>query len=310
MTRTVCRPEWLRGLFAVLPTPMRPGADLDPAGLDRLVEYYLGHGASGLVPVSLAGEGDRLDAAERRWVIRRVVRRAAGRVPVLAGVPAAHAEEALAQARAAAQDGVQGLLLRLPDGDDQAVLGCAWAVGRSTRLPLVLIDHPGFGPRLPLPLIGKLAESVPQVCGLKVEDPPTADKIARLRALLGERLRLFGGLCGMHGLAELEHGADGFFTGFARPDLLVALMARCRAGDAAGARAMFQALQGLAAEEGRHADGPVGRRKRWLREFGILASDTMRPRGLATPPAGPPDCMRDAIDAPAVRPVQEPILSA
>lgn len=272
-------PAWLHGLFAVLPTPMLGGGGLDPASLDRLVEYYLGHGASGLVPVSLAGEGDRLDEAERQWVIRRVVRRAAGRVPVLAGVLATGTEEALAQARAAAQGGARGLLLRLPEGDEQAVLGHAAAVGRCVRLPIVLIDHPGFGPRLPLALICRLAEAVPQVCGIKLEDEPTMDKMARLRARLGARLRLFGGLCGMHCLPELEHGADGFFTGFARPDLLVETMARFRARDAAGARTTFQALHALALQERRHPGGLIGRRKTCLRDLGILATDTVRPGG-------------------------------
>ena len=53
--------SWLQGLFAVLPTPMRPGGALDLDSLDRLITYYLEQRVTGLVPVSVIGEGALLD---------------------------------------------------------------------------------------------------------------------------------------------------------------------------------------------------------------------------------------------------------
>ena len=79
-------PAWLHGLFAVLPTPMRGDGELDLESLDRVVDYYLDGGATGLVPASVAGEGDRLDEGERLRVMRRVVQRCRGRAPMVAGV--------------------------------------------------------------------------------------------------------------------------------------------------------------------------------------------------------------------------------
>src|ERR1700756_1665078 len=103
-------PIWLHGLFAVLPTPMVADGGLDLESLDGVVEYYLAGGAVGLVPASIAGEGDLLDESERRHVIQRVVRRSAGRAPVVVGVLANNLADALTQAGIAADCGAGGLL--------------------------------------------------------------------------------------------------------------------------------------------------------------------------------------------------------
>jgi len=186
-------PAWLHGLFAVLPTPMVEDGGLDLESLDGVVEHYLAGGAVGLVPASIAGEGDLLDEGERRRVIERVVRRAAGRAPVVVGVLADRLADALTQARVAADSGADGLLVKPPLGEGQDVLTHVSAIAQSLRLPIILLDNPKFGASLPLALVQRLLDIVPEVCGIKLEDEPTAGKMAQVRALLGDRIRIFGG---------------------------------------------------------------------------------------------------------------------
>jgi 4-hydroxy-tetrahydrodipicolinate synthase len=269
-------PDWLQGLFAVLPTPMHAGGALDLASLDRLVDHYVAEGAAGLVPVSVAGEGGRLSEAERRSVIERVLRRVQGRVPVVAAVLDTGAAGALQQAQTAAQCGATGLLVMPPGAPPQAMHDHLAALGRALDLPMVLLDHPGIGPRLAPDLIVQLVEAVPRLAGIKLEDEPTAPKMAALRQRLGARLRIFGGLGGAHCLQELAHGADGFFTGLACPGLLVQVQAQFRRGDLPGARASFEALQAVALRERRHPGGMVGGRKAILHELGLLGDPAMR----------------------------------
>jgi len=135
-------PAWLQGLFAVIPTPMAADARLDLAGLDRVVEHYLAGGAAGLVPASIAGEGDLLDEAERRQVIERVVRRAAGRAPVVVGVLDDRTERALVQARIAADCGAAGLLVKPPLGAEAQQVDGEWAVKKAimSRSARVLME--------------------------------------------------------------------------------------------------------------------------------------------------------------------------
>jgi 4-hydroxy-tetrahydrodipicolinate synthase len=269
-------PAWLQGLFAVLPTPMVAGGALDLPSLDRVVDYYLAGGAAGLVPVSVAGEGERLDEAERQCVLRRVVERSDGRAPVIAGILATGTEEAAAQACSALQCGVDGLLVKPVHGGEQPVIDHYATIARATHVPIVVLDYPAAGPRLPVESIAALAECVPEVCGIKLEDEPTHLKMARLRSLVGQRLRIFGGSSGAHCLAELEHGADGFFTGCPQPELLVETMARFRRHDASGAAAAFEQLREVIARERQHPGAMVGQRKAILRELGVISDATTR----------------------------------
>ncbi len=271
-------PGWLHGLFAVLPTPMVAGGDLDLESLDRVVEHYLAGGATGLVPASIAGEGDLLDEAERRLVIQRVVDRCAGRAPIVVGVLEDCTERALAQARVAAECGADGLLVKPPKGNAQGALAHVLAIAESLRLPIILLDNPEFGGSLPVSLIQHLVDTVPEVCGIKLEEEPTAAKMARVRAVLGPRIRIFGGLGGVHCLRELRHGADGFFTGYPQPALLAEVMACWRRGDLAAARVANAAFLPIAMRERAHPATLIGQRKTILRDCGVLRDAAVRQR--------------------------------
>ncbi len=274
-------PIWLHGLFAVLPTPMMADRSLDLESLDRVVEHYLAGGAVGLVPASIAGEGDLLDEGERRRVIERVVRRSAGRAPVVVGVLADRLTDALAQAKVAADCGAGGLLVKPPQGDAQDVLTHVGAIARSLRLPIILLDNPKFGASLPATLVQTLIDTVPELCGIKLEDEPTAAKMAQVRALLGARIRIFGGLGGVHCLQELEHGADGFFTGTPYPEHLVEVMSCWRRGDQVAAAAANALLLPTALREREHPATMISQRKTILRDRGVLRDAAVRSRASA-----------------------------
>ncbi|HEX5684031.1 MAG TPA: dihydrodipicolinate synthase family protein [Ideonella sp.] len=263
-------------MFAVLPTPMMLDGSLDMESLDRVVDHYLIGGAVGLVPVSIAGEGDLLDDAERLRVVRRVVCRSAGRASVVVAVLAGRIDRALAQAHAAANCGATGLLVKPPMGSAQEVLEHVGAIARSVRLPIILLDNPKVGARLPMSLVQALVDTVPQVCGIKLEEEPTAVKMAMVRAQLGTRIRIFGGLGGVHCLHELEHGADGFFTGYPHPELLVTVMDRFRHGDLAGAAAAYEAFLPVAMKERGHAATMIRQRKTILFDCGVIRNATVR----------------------------------
>lgn len=271
-------PTWLRGLFAVLPTPMLGDGSLDLESLDHVVDYYLEGGAAGLVPASIAGEGDLLDEAERRLVIERVARRAAGRATIVVGVLDDRTDHAMAQARAAAECGASGLLVKPPVGGMQDVLSHVDSIAGSLKLPIILLDNPKFGARLPPSLVQALIDVVPGVCGIKLEEEPTAGKMVLVRALLGERIRIFGGLGAVHCLSELAAGADGFFTGYPYPEHLTAVMACFRRGDLAGAAAANEVLLPVATREREHPAAMIGLRKTILRDRGVIRDAAVRAR--------------------------------
>ena len=115
--------------------------------------------------------------------------------------------------------------------------------------------------------------------------------MARVRTRLGARIRIFGGLGGVHCLQELEHGADGFFTGYPHPELLVTVMASFRRGDRAGAAAAYEVLLPVATQEREHPATMINQRKTILRDCGVLREAAVRLRGSAP---------RDAVDRTAM----------
>jgi 4-hydroxy-tetrahydrodipicolinate synthase len=79
--------ERAEGVYAISATPFHDDGRLDAASLDRLTDFYLGCGASGLTILGIMGEAHKLDFAESVAIVRQVARRA-GAVPVVAGVSA------------------------------------------------------------------------------------------------------------------------------------------------------------------------------------------------------------------------------
>lgn len=135
-----------RGSIPALVTPFKDGA-LDLETLDRMIEWHLAEGSNGFVPVGTTGESPTLSHAEHGQVVERVVKAAAGRVPVIAGVAAASVHEAVAQARRAAALGADGIMAVLdayfPLGQD-AVQDYFRAVADATDRPLTIYTNPNF----------------------------------------------------------------------------------------------------------------------------------------------------------------------
>jgi len=98
----------IEGIVPVMLTPFDDRGAIDYAGLERLIEWYLHHGADALFAVAQSSEMQFLSLAERSALARFVVEKTAGRVPVLASGhvsddPDAQAEELGVAAASGAQ---------------------------------------------------------------------------------------------------------------------------------------------------------------------------------------------------------------
>jgi 4-hydroxy-tetrahydrodipicolinate synthase len=83
-----------RGSFTALITPFRNGS-LDEEAFQRLVEWQIGEGTHGLVPVGTTGESPTLSHEEHKRVVELCVKTANKRVPVIAGAGSNSTEEAI-----------------------------------------------------------------------------------------------------------------------------------------------------------------------------------------------------------------------
>ncbi|WP_423382645.1 dihydrodipicolinate synthase family protein [Burkholderia sp. LMG 32019] len=102
----------IEGIVPVMLTPFDDAGAIDYAGLERLIEWYLAHGADALFAVAQSSEMQFLSLAERAELARFVVERVAGRVPVVAsGHISDDFDAQVAELCAAAESGAQGVVL-------------------------------------------------------------------------------------------------------------------------------------------------------------------------------------------------------
>ncbi len=102
----------IEGIVPVMITPFTDGGDIDYESLDRLIEWYIARGADALFAVCQSSEMIFLSLRERRELAEYVVRRTAGRIPVVASGhisddPYSQEEELLV----AANSGADGVVL-------------------------------------------------------------------------------------------------------------------------------------------------------------------------------------------------------
>ena len=159
-----------RGTMTALVTPFRKDGAIDAPALDRLVDWQIESGIDALVPCGTTGEAATLTAEERTIVIRRVVRRARGRVPVIAGTGANGTSAAVALSCAARRAGADAILVVTPayNKPTQAGLLAHYRrIARTVPLPLLLYNVPSrTAVNLSPETVAALAR-LPRVAGIK-----------------------------------------------------------------------------------------------------------------------------------------------
>ncbi len=241
--------SFLSGSFVALVTPFRSGK-VDERALLELVEWHVRSGTRGLVPCGTTGESPTLSHEEHRSVVSKVIEKAQGRVPVIAGTGSNSTEEAVALTKHAVKAGAQGVLVITPyynkptqDGLYAHFARVAEAAG---DLPLVLYNVPGRTSVDLLPqTVEKLARNVPQVVAIK-EATGNVDRTSELLDRV-PGLVVFSGDDSLT-LPIMAVGGVGVISVLANvvPEETQALCAAAARGDLAEARRLHQRLYPLA----------------------------------------------------------------
>ena len=283
------------GVYSVLPTPFTDSGELDEASLRRVVDLFIEKGVNGLTALGVTGEVARLEERERARVLSVVVQQAAGRVPVVAGTTAEGTRTCIkysADARALGASAVMVSPPRMAKLNSEAVVRHYKALAAAVDVPIVVQDYPPISGFAMEPwLLARIAQEIPSARTIKLEDPPTPLKTARiLEQAAGTPVQIFGGLGGVFLLEELISGATGAMTGFAFPEVLVRIVKAFRAGEVDEAADVFYRAVPLMRFEFQEGIG-MAIRKAVLHRRGALASAATRP------PAGAMDTpTREALD--------------
>tara|TARA_R100000687_G_scaffold72595_1_gene62835 strand:+ start:249 stop:1172 length:924 start_codon:yes stop_codon:yes gene_type:complete len=275
-----------KGVFVIAVTPFHPDGRIDMESCDRMVDFYLDVGATGLTVLGMMGEAPKLTGEESQEVVARILKRVDGRVPVVVGVSAPGFAQIDTLTRAVMELGTAGVMVAPPGSlrtDDQIVNYYQQVAEVLGDVPFVLQDFPLVtGVQIAPKVIARIVNELPTCVCLKHEDWPGLEKISALRAdgMLERPLSI---LCGNGGLflpEEMGRGADGAMTGFAYPEMMVQVVDLCSRGETGRAQDIFDAYLPLARFEQQPGLG-LAIRKYTLAKRGIIAHDAQRRPGVA-----------------------------
>ena len=276
------------GVYLITVTPFTDSGALDLASTDRMVDFCLEAGVTGLTVLGIMGEATKLTAEESRDFVKQVLARVAGRVPVVVGASAPGFAPMRELTQSVMELGAAGVMVAPPGSvrtDDQIVAYfdmVSETVGPD--VPWVLQDHPvSTGVQMSTAVILRIIKNSPTCVMLKHEDCPGLAKLSAIRAA-GERaeVRRVSILCGNGGglflPEELSRGADGAMTGFAYPEMMVDVCRAHARGDTERAHDLFDAYLPLARYEQQAGIG-LAVRKHILAQRGVIASSAVRKPG-------------------------------
>ena len=226
-----------KGSMPALVTPFRNG-ELDLETLKKLVEWHIGEGSNGLVPVGTTGESPTLTHKEHEIVVEEVVKAAAGRVPVIAGAGSNNTLEAIRLVRHAESVGADAALVVTPyynKPTQSGLIAHYTALHDCANLPIIIYNIPGRSVIDMSPeTMGTLAK-LPRIIGVK-------DATGDLARVCDQRIACGKDFVQLSGEDATAHGfnAQGgvgciSVTANVAPKLLSQMQAACLAGDYATA---------------------------------------------------------------------------
>ena len=229
----------------VLATPFTDRGDVDLKSLRRLIEFQIASGVTGVALFGFASEGFALTGAERRAILDVVTSELDASMPVIAGVAATGAREAVEQCQAAGDAGASVVMVVPPfmvKPSASQIVDFYGAVAQQGGVSVMMQDAPGStGVTMPVPLIVELSK-LDGVDSVKVETQPTVPKIGAVADATAGDFTTLGGQNALFVLEEHARGAAGTMPACEFPDFLAAVLRDFSVGDHAAARVGFNRL--------------------------------------------------------------------
>jgi 4-hydroxy-tetrahydrodipicolinate synthase len=183
-----------------------------------------------------------------------------------------------------------------PVPSDKSVFDYFQRIASRVSVPIVLQDHPAISQvHMPVDLILKMVRELSSIVCIKAEAVPSPPKIGALKAGMANarKVSVLTGLGALYGFFDLERGSDGFNTGFAFPEVLIAIVKEFRAGNHNAARRIFRRYLPLIVFEQQPG---LAIRKEILRLRGVLTSNRVRHPG-ATIDSAASEQLKRLLDA-------------
>jgi 4-hydroxy-tetrahydrodipicolinate synthase len=160
----------LTGSMVALVTPMRADGGIDEDAFARLIEWQIGEGTHGIVPVGTTGESPTLSHDEHKQVVELAIKVARGRIPVIAGAGSNSTAEAIGLAIHAKKAGADAVLVVTPyynKPTQDGLLRHYTAIADAADIDIIIYNIPGRSViDMSVETMAKLAKH-PRIVGVK-----------------------------------------------------------------------------------------------------------------------------------------------
>nr|WP_243755384.1 4-hydroxy-tetrahydrodipicolinate synthase [Thiomicrorhabdus sp. 6S3-12] len=286
--------------MVALVTPMLEDESVDYAALEKLIEFHIESQTDAIVAVGTTGESATLDFDEHCEVVRFVVQKVAGRIPVIAGTGANSTREAIELTQCAKDAGADACLLVSPYYNKPTQEGLFLhhkKVAETVDIPQILYNVPGRTAVDMLPETVIRLSTIENIIGVK-EATGDISRVAQIKAGVSEDFALYTGddatavdfiLAGGHGGISV--------TANVAPKAVHDVYAAALAGDEATARAVDAPLTALHKDLFIEANPiPV----KWaLAEMGLIGHTIRLPLTILSESAQP--TVRQAMQSAGIR---------
>ncbi len=246
MTKSWTAKDIPGGVWSAAPTPFKSDMDVDVAAVRRMVDHHVRLGIRGLFLLGTNGEGPWMTDGQRERLVREVVARVRGRMPVAVQVSDNSAARILENMEMAKRAGADIAVIAPPfflvNGTPEVVLGLYREAIRKSPLPVGIYDRGTFSSvAVPDDVIAAIYAERKVVMIKDSSTKPERMEIALAAKRKRPALKLLNGW-EFNCVPYLEAGYDGLLLGGGvfNGHLAGAIVHAVRAGDA-GRAARLQA---------------------------------------------------------------------
>lgn len=182
------------GVATALVTPMNENG-VDYEGLGRLIDWQIASGVNAIAVCVTTGEAPTLTDNEHCKILEFAVKRAQGRIPIIAGTGSNDTQHAMMMTQYAGAIGASAVLCVTPYYNKPTQNGLVRsysAIADASSVPVILYNVPSrTGVNIEPETYGILADH-PNICAIK-EANGNISKIAETFRIVGDRLDIYSG---------------------------------------------------------------------------------------------------------------------
>ncbi len=202
------------GVFPAITTQMTEDGAIDVDATAGHVEALIASGVDGIIFLGSLGENQTMTPAEKRDLMKAMVRVVSRRVLVLSGVAESSTSAAIEYIQAMEKMGCDGVMLMPPmlyRGAPEETLSFFQTVTRATGLPIMVYNNPIAYFNDITPNMFEILADEPRLVAIKESSGDTR-RITDLRIAVGDRYALFTGVDNLILEASIL-GIDGWVAG-------------------------------------------------------------------------------------------------